>query len=477
MFRKSPALSFAVFLCTAVSPLFAGSGEMETTTSSKTVITLEEAYDRALATDQSIQIAYWEIRKGNLQPWSALTRLGPNLTGNASLATRQQGSFFGSAPTTRATATGGQTIVTTLPNGTVETTTQTVFSAPASNRNDTTTYGLSFSQTILDLTVIPAYRLGRLTAQAARLQYQFTIREVLFGVAQAYYEVLKQQRVVAVSSETVNLAEHQLDFAQKRADVGEVTRADVLRARVVVESDRQTLITAENTLEQDLNNLRNILNLPPDFPLQVAEPSQYPTTLPAFNALLTQAYDRREDLRAQGIAIDQDVQRRNEVVASYGPRVVAQWNQDTTKNTGSDRSTSWNASIGVSMPFLTGGQRELDLISAQYQIHETRLNYDKLVKTVEQDVKNAWLTVRTLQETLKALHVQVDSALQAYEDIQNQYRAGTATSVDVLSALNDLNVSRRDLAAQSYDYQVALRNLEQTSGVFQQERVQRLKFR
>lgn len=453
---------------------------MTTTTassSSKTLITLEEAYDRTLATDQSIQIAYWEIRKANLEPWSALTRLGPSLTGNLSDRTTRQGSFLGSAPASKTTAVGSQTIVSTLPNGTTETTTQTVFNTSSGTHTDTTSYGLSFSQTILDLTVIPAYRLGRLTAQAARLQYQSTIREVLFGVAQAYYEVLKQQRVVAVSSETVNLAEHQLDFAQKRADVGEVTRADVLRAQVVVESDRQTLITAENTLEQDLNNLRNILNLPPDFPIEVAEPSPYPTTLPAFHTLLMQAYDRREDLRVQGIAIDQDIQRRNGVIADYGPKVVAQWNQDTSKNTGSDRSTSWNASVGVSMPFLTGGQRELDLVSAQYQIHETRLNYDKLAKTVEQDVKNAWLAVRTLQETLKALHVQVDAALQAYEDIQNQYRAGTATSVDVLSALNDLNVSRRDLAAQSYDYQVALRNLEQTSGVFQQERVQRLKFR
>ena len=129
------------------------------------------------------------------------------------------------------------------------------------------------------------------------------------------------------------------------------------------------------------------------------------------------------------------------------------------------------------MPFLTGGQRELDLISAQYQIHQTRLNYEKFAKTVESDVKTAWLRVHTLQETLKALRVQVQAALQAYEDLQNQYRAGTATSVDVLSALNDLNVSRRDFATQSYDYQVALRNLEQVSGVFQQARVQRLKFR
>src|SRR5213592_4797984 len=44
------------------------------------LITLEQAYDRALSTDQSIRIAYWEVRKANLLPWSALTRLGPQIT-------------------------------------------------------------------------------------------------------------------------------------------------------------------------------------------------------------------------------------------------------------------------------------------------------------------------------------------------------------------------------------------------------------
>jgi len=83
--------------------------------------------------------------------------------------------------------------------------------------------------------------------------------------------------------------------------------------------------------------------------------------------------------------------------------------------------------------------------------------------------------VRTLQQTLKALHAQVVAAEQGYHDLENQYRAGTATSVDVLTALNDLNNARKDLAVQTYGFQVALRNLEQVTGVFQESRVQRSK--
>ncbi|MEK0447635.1 MAG: hypothetical protein RLZZ399_2956, partial [Verrucomicrobiota bacterium] len=70
-----------------------------------------------------------------------------------------------------------------------------------------------------------------------------------------------------------------------------------------------------------------------------------------------------------------------------------------------------------------------------------------------------------------AAQAQLQAAEQGYTDIQNQYSAGTAKSLDVLTALNDLNTVRSDLAALAADYQVALRSLEQVTGTFQQSRV------
>ena len=92
-------------------------------------------------------------------------------------------------------------------------------------------------------------------------------------------------------------------------------------------------------------------------------------------------------------------------------------------------------------------------------------------KVVEQEVKDAWLNVKSLTETLAALRTQVAAAEQGYKDIKNQYGAGTSTSVDVLSALNDLNTARKDIAQQTYALQLALRKLEQVGGTFQQDRV------
>jgi outer membrane protein len=417
------------------------------------LITLEQAYDRALKTDQSIRIAYFEVRKANLLPWSALTRITPRLTaGTAYQKSRVNRENFSNP------LVGNQTLTSRAGVGNLD---------------------ITFTQTLIDFSVFPAYRLGKLSARSARLAQQFTVRETLFGVTGAYYEVLKQQRLVEVNAVTLELSNEQLDLAEKRLAVGEVTRADVLRARVAVETARRTWIESRNGLELDRNTLRNILNFDPKAPLELVEPPAYPRQLLPFETLLSRAYAAREDLQVKQLAVKQDIERKNVVIGEYAPRVTAQASGGYNNTTGSSRSkqNSWSAGIGVDFPFFTGGQREIDLATAKYQIEETKLDLERTQKSVEADVREAWLVVRTLEATLVALKVQVASAEQAYKDLQNQYAAGATTSVDVLSALNELDLARKELLVQTYQYEVALRKLEEVTGVFQERRVREAKIR
>src|SRR3954469_23216431 len=99
-------------------------------------ITLEQAYDRALQTDQAIRIAYFEVRKANLLPWGALTKVTPRLSAGTKFTktrinTTDTVDNFGNAFPPRRTGAG---------------------------RLD-----LTFTQTLIDLSVFPAYRLGKLS--------------------------------------------------------------------------------------------------------------------------------------------------------------------------------------------------------------------------------------------------------------------------------------------------------------------------
>jgi outer membrane protein TolC len=67
----------------------------------------------------------------------------------------------------------------------------------------------------------------------------------------------------------------------------------------------------------------------------------------------------------------------------------------------------------------------------------------------------------------------VAAAEQSYKDLQTQYSAGTAKSIDVLAELRSLNAARKDLAVQTLGLQLALKRIDVVSGVFQEQRVQK----
>jgi len=451
---KSTANLFGIALLLCLACLAPGAQPAGALKPAGGLITLEQAYDLAMRTDQSIRTAYWEVKKADLMPWGALAKIGPQINGSASYS--------------RSETTTDTTVLEKSPAGPAAFAEQTALAHTGYG-----SAGITAQQPLIDFTFFPTYRLAKLSKVATRLAHQFTIRETLYGVASAYYAVIKQQSLVNVNREALTLTEGQRDLAEKRLKVGEVTRTDVLRAQVTVEAARQTLVQSESALELNRNTLANILNLPPNTPFSVVEPAGFRTALPSFAELLDQAYHRREDLRVKEIAIDQDIARRGQVLGQFAPRIVAEFDSALAHTSGTSNSstTDWQATVTVQVPIFNGGQRQVDLRTADYQIEETRLAKDLAAKGVESDVKQAWLNVRTFEQTLKAARVQVVAAEQSYHDLQIQYRAGTATSVDLLSALNDFNTARQNLAAQTYDYQVALRNLEVVSGVFQEQRV------
>jgi outer membrane protein len=448
MIRRFPH----VFLALALVPGLAWSAGEHDDSSEPRVLTLDLAYDLALATDQSIAIAYAEARKGALEPASALTRMFPTLNGNAT--------------SNRNDRTGaGRGFNSQLGNISV---------AGAQTNNNAS---LTFVQPFLDLTAIPAYRRGKLISESTRLQYKAAIRQTLYSVAQAFYDVLSQQRIVEVSVETLRLAGENLEVAQKRAAAGAVTRTDVLRASAAQEENRRALIQAQNELVVRRNVLGNLLDLKQRKFTVVEPPANSQAHHPGadgLDAILETAYSHREDLRAQELVIAQDEQRRKEIKAQYAPTVTGQASASTSEASGNRNSSDWQAVLAVRVPFIDAGTRAVDLRRAGIQVEQSRANYDQFRESVQEEVTNAFVLVRTLKETIEALQAQVEAEEQAYNDVQTQYQAGTARSLDVLDALRTLNNARKDLAVQTYGYQTALRRLEQVTGILQEERVARV---
>ncbi len=405
-------------------------------------LALEAAYDRALETDQSIRTAYEEVEKADLLTWSALTRMAPTVTAS--------GSYL--RPEHAIRDSQGPVLV------------------------ETRSAQVAVEQPLFDLSTVPAYQAGSRAAAEARLRHRQTVRDVLFGVARAFFEVLKDERVVDVNGQILDLARGQLTLAERRFSVGEVTKTDVARARVAVEQAHQKQIEAENSLRLAQHTLASILNLDPAAEPKLAEPSPQDHQIPAIDDAEHSATLHRDDLAASKLAIEESEATHREVLARYAPKVVGDWtDQWLDPETFSSRNDFWTATVGVTLPLFDGGQREIDVARTDHDIREARLAHETLAKSVDLEVRDAWLEVRTLEETLEALRAQLAAAEETYRDLESQYRAGEATSLDLQSALTDLGTARTDLASRTFDLEIALLELQRAMGTFQDARAERVK--
>ena len=423
----------------AAASLAAGAPETSVATTG-TPCTLEQAYDRVAATDQGLAIARNSIREARLQPRIALTRLGTRVTGDAAY---------------------------TQPESDISTSAGTVIS-------DSRRAALTVQQPLLDMAVFPGYRQGRLAVEAARLTYRYTARTTLFGVAQAYYDVLRQERIIAVNRQTLDLARQQVNLAERRRDVGVVTRTDVLKARVQEEDALRAVTEAENAEAIAQTVLAHVLNRP-GTTFRVEEPPPRGPVTNSLASLAARARDCREDYQAGDLAIQQSLAARRGVLAQYAPTIVAEWsNQWVSPETATQPDGFWEAGVALQIPFFTGGRRELDLQQATLAIESARLRHEQLAKAVDEDVQRAYLNTVTLKRTLAVLRAQVAAAEENYQELQHQYKDGTATSLDVFSALEDLNTARTLLITRTYDHEIALRNLDLAVGTFEDLRIQQM---
>ena len=116
----------------------------------------------------------------------------------------------------------------------------------------------SVAQPLIQPSFLPSWQLGKDSIRQNAQHYDFTVREVLFGVARAYYDVLRAQAQIGVAQDTLKLTQDELKQAQVRFRVGEVTKTDVLRAEAEAARSDRAVITTTNSFQLTLGLARAV---------------------------------------------------------------------------------------------------------------------------------------------------------------------------------------------------------------------------
>lgn len=297
--------------------------------------------------------------------------------------------------------------------------------------------GASLIVTLFRGPAYPAAKKAKVAAEAARSLAAWDKNLVAFDAAETYFSVLSSQNLVAAAERNRSTVRELLEAIKARRDAGEALGVDQNRAELQLVEAEESLIRAKNAGDSAADYLSFLVGKPA--PLALAPVEVHPMPGAADRALLKTALEHRPDLKAAG----RDVMAEDLGVKAswmdFLPTLSASGNYRLTQNTGwSGDSDSWNIVFSLDWILYDGGLRRALTRDQTSRRQVAKLKKRLLKREIGMEVRQSLRDLSTADATLKTAREKLRLAKINQEAVLARYKAGLATSLEVVEADDDL---------------------------------------
>jgi len=299
--------------------------------------------------------------------------------------------------------------------------------------------------------------------RAGRESLRATEQSVLLTAIQAHLDVVRDETVVEIRRNNVEVLGQQLQAARDRFEVGEITRTDVAQAEARVSGAQAQLSAAQAQLAASRAAYERVVGAAPTDP-------QAPGALPDLPENLGDAAEAALDANPQLLAarFGEEAAREQVRVARGALRPEVGISVSASEFRESDFTGqgvgSADVRAQVSVPIFTGGLNGSRVRQALAGADEARLQVVVSQRQVIEAVTNAWNTYLAAQAVIESSRQAVRANEIAFEGVEQEAFVGLRTTLDVLDAEQELLNSRLDLVSAERDLYVASFALLQAMG-------------
>lgn len=268
---------------------------------------------------------------------------------------------------------------------------------------------------------------------AARHESSRVVLDLKLSVAEAYLDVLRDQRAREVAQSSVIRLRSFAADVQALYGEGMVPKNDRLAAEVALADARQREIQASNRLDVARGAYNRLLGRPLTDPVEleeiVAEP--VPDDLPA---LTRQAIATRPELAALAQEADAVRMQAAAVRAGQVPEVALSGGNSFVQNQILVHESVWSASISVRWQLFDGGRRRYEagaLDRSAEAVGERRLD---ALTAIELQVREAWLDVGEAEKRMQVTQAALAQSEENLTVSRDRYAEGIGTNTEVLDA-------------------------------------------
>lgn len=278
-------------------------------------------------------------------------------------------------------------------------------------------------------------------------------QQVLLRAVQAYMNVRRNSRFVALRENNLRLIRQELRAARDRFEVGEVTRTDVALAEARLAAAKSGLAVAQGDYLQAIEEFRVAVGRKPG---NLNAPTRVPRLSNNVEAARSQAVRRHPDLLKAQHDIAAAELNMKAAHAARMPTVSLEGRLGAGEEIyGDDYSRTGSIGVQVTGPIYQGGALTATKRKAQAQRDALRAALHLVRHQVVQDVGNAYARLRAARAGVAASQQQVRASRVAFRGVREEAKLGARTTLDVLDAEQDLLDAEANLISAEADVLIA----------------------
>jgi outer membrane protein len=301
---------------------------------------------------------------------------------------------------------------------------------------------------------LSATHMAEHNVDAGRNSLTSTEQSILLDAVVAYMDVIKNQGVVKLQENNVDVLKRQLEATRDRFRVGELTRTDVAQSEARLSGSKTSLIQAEAQLTASRSAYAKVIG---HAPATLEEPTP--------NGMIPQSEEQAREAAARNnpvvlAARNVEKARRSAISLAKGalaPSLDVQAQYSYGRETSSGiYSANETSVVGVlTIPLFQGGSEYSEVREAKALHSQALMQIASAERQVDENVRNAWEAVRSARASIISSQEQVSANKIALEGVRQEEEVGSQTTLDVLNAEQELLNARVTLVTAQRNLAVA----------------------
>jgi outer membrane protein len=348
---------------------------------------------------------------------------------------------------------------------------------PITSTRKNSSGGLSFGLAILNPERISNVKAGSAREDAANYRLSATERTVVRDVKRAYFEALKQVRLLDVSRRQLEARRQDLEITQERYRIAAASRSDLLGAQIDLSNAELRVLDSEDALSMALRQLQvnlgvQVTRADPDS-MELVDVEEIPDAAPLdSDRLVAGAVEGNPTLLALQMDEKAAAAELWSAKASYLPTINIGYSFGRSKELGRDESlfdfspanTSDGLVISGSWNLFSGFSRKRQTAQADLRKRQAAAQLTAGQLQLEKDVRDLVEELKRRSQRYEILARSVELARERLELAREQYRLGSIPYFNLQQAIDQLTLGEQELFREQYDYLIGWANLEEKVG-------------